>query len=53
MCVQIDFHAFGMFHANRAPNLHQDFHYRQTDRTEQPLEPLHLGEPKSASKMVS
>ena len=53
MCVQIDFHAFGMFHANCAPILHQDLHYLQTDRTEQPLEPLHLGVPKSASKMVS
>ena len=53
MCVQIDLQAFGMFHANRAPILHQDQHYLQTDRTEHPHEPLHLGVPTSASKMVS
>jgi len=53
MCVQIDFQAFGMFHENRAPILHQDYHYLQRDRTEHPLEPLHLGVPTSASKMVS
>ena len=53
MCVQIDFLAFGMFHANRAPILHQDQHYLQTDQTELPLEPLHLGVQIGASKMVS
>ena len=53
MCVQIDFQAFGMVHANRAPILHQDQHYLQIDRTEHPLEPLHLRVPTSASKMVS
>ena len=53
MCVQIDFQALGVFHANRAPILLQDWHYLQTDRTEHPLEPLHLGVPTSASKMVS
>ena len=41
MCVQIDFQAFGMFHANRAPILHQDYHYLQTEQTELPLVPLH------------
>ena len=50
MCVHIDFQAFGMFHANRAPILHQDQHYLQTYRTEHPLEPLHLGVPTSVSK---
>ena len=53
MCVQIDFQVFGMFHANRARILHQDQHYLQTDLTEHPLEPLHLGVPTSASKMDS
>ena len=38
-----------MFHANRAPILH----YLQTDRTELPLEPHHLGVQTGASKMVS
>ena len=50
MCVQIVFQAFGMSHA---PTLHQDQHYLQTDRTKHRLEPLHLGVPTSASKMVS
>ena len=40
-----------MFHANHAPTLHQ--YYLQTDRTELPLEPLHLGVQTGASKMVS
>ena len=53
MCVQIDFQAFGMFHANRAPILDQDQHSLQTDQTEHPLEPLHLAVPTSAYKMVS
>ena len=53
MCVQIDFQAFGMFHANHEPILHQDQHYLQTDQTEHPLEPHHLGVPTGASKMVS
>ena len=42
-----------MFYANRAPILHQDKHYLQTDRTELPLEPLHLGVQTGVSKMVS
>jgi hypothetical protein len=33
--------------------LHQDQHYLQTDRTELALEPLHLGVPTGAPKMVS
>ena len=53
MCAQIDFQAFGMFHANRAPILLQDLHYLQIDQTKHPLEPLHLGVPTSASKMVA
>ena len=42
-----------MFLANHAPILHQEYHYLQTDRTELPLEPLHLGVQTGASKMVS
>ena len=42
-----------MFLANHAPILHQDEHYLQTDQTELPLEPLHLGVQTGASKMVS
>ena len=42
-----------MFYANRATILHQDQHYLQIDRIELPLEPLQLGVPSSASKMVS
>ena len=49
----MDFLAYGMFHANRAPVLHQDYHYLQTDRTDLPLEPLQLRVPSGASKMVS
>jgi hypothetical protein len=41
-----------MVHANRAPILHQDYHYLQTNETELPLEPLHLGVPLAVSKMV-
>jgi len=40
-CIQIDFEAYGMFHANHAPTLHKDQHYLQTNRTKLPLEPLH------------
>jgi hypothetical protein len=42
-----------MFDANCALILHQEYHYRQTDQTELPLEPRHLGVPSSASKMIS
>ena len=37
--VQMDFLAYGTFLTNRAPILHQDQHYLQTDRTKLPLEP--------------
>ena len=49
----MDFLAYGMFHANRAPILRQDYHSVQTDRTDLPLEPLHLGLSSGASIMVS
>ena len=52
-CIQIDFQAYGMFHANRAPTLHKDQHYLQTGRTNLPLEHLHPRVPNTASKMVS
>jgi hypothetical protein len=52
-CLQYYFWAYGMFDANCALILHQEYHYRQTDRTELPLEPRHLGVPSSASKMIS
>jgi hypothetical protein len=42
-----------MFHANRASILRQYLHYLQTDQTELSLEPLDLGVPSGASKMVS
>ena len=42
-----------MFHANRAPILHQDWNYLQTDRTKVPHEPLHQGKPSRAFKLVS
>ena len=47
-CFQIDFRAYGTFHANHAPTLHQDQHYLQT---ECPLEPLYLRVPSRASKI--
>jgi hypothetical protein len=52
-CLQYYFQANGTFDANRAPILHQELHYLQTDRTELALEPHHLGVPSSASKMIS
>jgi len=52
-CVQIDFWPYVTFHANRAPILHQDQHYLQTDPNELPLEPLHLGVTSGASTVVS
>jgi hypothetical protein len=42
-----------MFGVNRAPILHQDWHYLQTDQNEVPLEPHHLGVPSGVSKMIS
>jgi hypothetical protein len=41
--VQNDFQAYGMFGANHAPILRQDYQYLQTDQNELPLEPRHLG----------
>jgi hypothetical protein len=51
-CVQNDFRACGTLRANRAPILHQDEHYLQTDQNEHPLEPRHLGVPSGGSKRI-
>jgi hypothetical protein len=42
-CIQNDLYAYGTFGANRAPILHQEKHYPETDRSELPLEPHHIG----------
>ena len=47
------FRAYGTFGANRAPILHQDYHYLQTYQDELLLEPHHLGVPSGVSKMIS
>jgi hypothetical protein len=52
-CVQDDFRAYGTFGTNRAPILHQDYHYLQTDSNKLPLEPHHLGVSLDAFKMIS
>jgi hypothetical protein len=52
-CVQNEFRAYGTFGTNRAPILHQDSHYLQTDQNAHLLESRHLGVPPSASKMIS
>jgi hypothetical protein len=51
-CVQNDFWAYGMFGANHATILHQDYHYLQTQRNELPVEPHNRGVPSGASKMI-
>jgi hypothetical protein len=51
-CVQNDLWANGMFGANRAPILRQDYHYLETDWTKLALEPRHLGVPPGAFKMI-
>jgi hypothetical protein len=52
-CLKYYFCAYDTFNANCATILHQELHYLQTDRTELPLEPHHLGVTSSASKMIS
>jgi hypothetical protein len=51
-CLQYYFQAYSTFDANRAPILHQVYHYLQIDRTELPLKPRHLGVPSGVSKMI-
>jgi hypothetical protein len=42
-----------MFSTNHAPSLHRNQHYLQMDKNEIPHDPLHLGVPSGASKMIS
>jgi hypothetical protein len=42
-----------MYGTNRAPILHQDYHYIQTDQNELPFEPCNPGVPSSVAKMIS
>jgi hypothetical protein len=51
-CVENDLRAYSMFDANHAYILCQDYHYVQKDQNKLPLEPRHLMEPSSASKMI-
>ena len=46
------FRAYGTFGANRAPILHQDYHYLQTSQDKLLFEPHHLGVPSGVSKMI-
>jgi hypothetical protein len=52
-CVQNDIRASSTLGANRAPILRQDYHYLQTDWSELPLEPRHLGVQSGVSKTIS
>jgi hypothetical protein len=52
-CVQHNFRANGTFDTNRAPFLHQDYHYLQTDSNKLQLQPHHLRVSSGASKMKS
>jgi hypothetical protein len=51
-CVQNDLWAYGTFSANRAPILHRHYHCLQTDWSEIPHDPHHLGVPLGASKTI-
>jgi hypothetical protein len=51
-CVQNDIQAFSTLGANCAPILHQDYDYLQTDWSELPLEPRHLGVLSGVSKTI-
>jgi hypothetical protein len=52
-CLQYYFQAYRTFDANRTPIVHQEYYYLQSDRTELPLEPRHLGVRLCASKIIS
>jgi hypothetical protein len=52
-CVQDDFWADGTFNTNRAPILHQDYHYLQMDSNKIPLEPQNLGVSSGVFKTIS
>jgi hypothetical protein len=51
-CARNAFRARGTFGTNRAPIMHLDLHYLQTDRNELSLDARHLGVPLGASKMI-
>jgi hypothetical protein len=51
-CVQNDLWSCGMFGANRAPILHQNWHCIQTDRNEIPHDPRHLVVLSGVSKTI-
>jgi hypothetical protein len=52
-CAQSDFHVHGTFIINRAPILHRDLNYLQTDRNELLLDPCRLGVQLGAFNMIS
>jgi hypothetical protein len=52
-CVQNDFGTYGTSSTNHAPILHRHKHRLQTERSEIPHDPSHLGVPSGASKMIS
>jgi hypothetical protein len=52
-CIQNAFWAYGMFCANRAPILLQDYHCLQTDRNEIPRDPRHLRVSSGVCKTIS
>jgi hypothetical protein len=52
-CIQNDFWANGMFGANYAPILRQDYHYLQMDGIKLPHKPRHLSVPPGLSKTIS
>ena len=52
-CIQNDFWAYGMSSTNHAPILHRHHHYLQTEGSEIPHDPRHLGVPSGASKTIS
>jgi hypothetical protein len=52
-CAQNDFWAYGTFGANRAPIMHRDQHYLQTNRIELPFHPCHLRIPSGAPNTIS
>jgi hypothetical protein len=51
-CVQNYFWAYGMFGANRAPILCQDWHSIQMDQNKLPIEPRHQGVPSGLSERI-
>jgi hypothetical protein len=52
-CAKSSFQTRGTFGVNRAPFLHQNYNFLQTDQNELPLDPHHLGVQSGAPKMIS